>query len=306
MRVVARVRIYCALQSARKYSNILPPRIRGIAEGGFIASCSTLYIDRLLQLISATRLSLIMATITSPGTVRPTRWLRVETFANDPLHSAAHLTGLNSYLTADIPERSPISNTSLAQGPSVYRFDLSQSSRPIPTAYSDVNDLRDSLVSTGPRSELVFIAGHPSKEWLRALLDCSTIDYRFLHSHLDFLLGAHRDWFVRSSVPSRNQHYIRLLIPSIVFFGMESRRDSAKELHSARRSCDTQLTEKARNLFGGSTVSRGHSIIRNINIHSGDMMVIEQAVSISVTRTDDGFKGEDFQGYVFQNQTDTM
>jgi hypothetical protein len=58
---------------------------------------------------------------------------------------------------------------------------------------------------------------------MEALVDRLDVDVRFLHSHLDFIPNAQRDWYTGSNLPSRNRQDFRLLNPSIVFLGMEGK-----------------------------------------------------------------------------------
>lgn len=235
---------------------------------------------------------------------RPVR-LRVETFANDPLHSAAYLSGLDNYLSAESPTQnqadgSPSLPQSKVECPFIYCYDLSKTGSHVPTIHHNVVDYSSSVTTPVKGSELIFITGFPSRRWLNAVLNHYPVDYQYLHSHLDFQPGAQRDWYIKPSVPSRRQHCVRLLIPSILFFETETRRIPVKELHDARNSCRAQIKQKAKNLFGGSSVHPGQSIVRQVNIHSGDMMVLEQAVSITVIEAADSFKGasSDTYGYV--------
>ncbi|KAF1923072.1 uncharacterized protein M421DRAFT_426173 [Didymella exigua CBS 183.55] len=219
---------------------------------------------------------------------------RSRTFANDPLHSAAYLNGIKTYLAMGTPLRSTIPIASAtASFRFLYRYELRRAGTPSTgmrthDVYNCPENFRSSVSAGTEASELVFLTGYPSRQWLKEISSHYNIDFRFLQSHLDFLPGARRDWFLGSSIPSRNRHCARLLIPSIVFFDSDVREISVRELHEARSSCHMKLREKVKNFFGDSTIQHGQSIIRRINIHSGDMMVIEQAVSISINNTASG------------------
>lgn len=223
-------------------------------------------------------------------------YLRIESFANDPLHSAANLSGLNSYLTNEdhLPGTYTANQPCPSQSvqPFLFRYDLAKHSFHKPIIHSNVEEFQKSTAITEEGSELVFIIGYPSRQWLRAVLHRFGLDYRFLHSHLDFLPGAHREWYIRSSVPSRQQHSIRLLVPSMIFLEPESRRIAAKDLHHARNSCKAKLKGRIRQLFGGSTLQYGQSIVREINMHSGDILVLEQALSVSVVKSEHGMRSK--------------
>lgn len=228
---------------------------------------------------------------------------RVNSFAIDPLHSAAYLRNLITYLNGSRQRRSGGNNRPSAspdrENAFLYCYRIPDTStrntsNPVLIGSPTIYTTSDAFISSRPNadcSEIVFATGYPSREWLAALLDHLGVDYRFLHSHLNFLQSAQRDWFVSPSVPSRRQHQIGLVIPSIIFLGTETRRIPAQDLHEARNSCAKQLQQQAKLFSGASSIRHGRSIIRHINIHSGDMMVLEQAVTITVTKNDRNVKG---------------
>jgi hypothetical protein len=226
---------------------------------------------------------------------------RVRSFASDPLHSAAYLSNLSGYLTK--PFRKPAHRTrynvpspALRKGCTFfYSYEILGPRPSKPVTYDNASVFLSRSGPTSPhedKSELIFLTGYPSPEWLNAIVFRYGVDHRFLHRHLDFLPSGQRDWYTAPDVPSRSEHFIRLLIPSIVFLGAEDRYVSIKELHKARNACADQLRQKSKNLFGGSQSSTGHSIIRQVNIHSGDAIVLEQAISITVLNHQDAVKGQ--------------
>jgi hypothetical protein len=140
----------------------------------------------------------------------------------------------------------------------------------------------------------LFFTGSPSSEWMEVLVDRLHVDLRFLHSHLDFIPNAQRDWYTGSNLPSRNRQDFRLLIPSIVFVGTEGNSLSVDQLHAARRSCASQLEKKAHVILSGGSKSHGQSIFRQVNVHRGDAIVMEQIISIAITGTDKARKGKPY------------
>lgn len=173
----------------------------------------------------------------------------VRTFADDPLHSAAYLNGLKTYLAMRTPTHTGFNNIHRTKPyPFAYLYDLSRPTPDEPIICNNANQLNESISHNVERPELIFLTGYPSRQWLRRTLDHYRVDARFLQSHLDFLPGAKRDWYTGSGLPSRNRHCIRLLIPSIVFFESDVRDISVQELHDARASCRVKLKEKAKNL----------------------------------------------------------
>jgi hypothetical protein len=226
-----------------------------------------------------------MANIAIPDEDRPLRQLqaRVTSFASDPLHSAAYLSNLVSYLAGEFRsgKRTTQYKPSTSAGCKfLYSYAIIKSSLQGPKAYTDVADF-----SQAPRcedGELVFMTGYPSHEWLNAVVARYGVDYRFLQSHLDFLPSGERNWYTNSALPSRSQHSLRLMIPSIVFVGTEGRGVTVESLHEARNACAAQLQQKAKGFYGGTTIQPGQSIVRQVNIHTGDALVLEQSISIVV------------------------
>lgn len=221
---------------------------------------------------------------------------RVRSFASDPLHSAAYLSHLTSYLTGGYSKsnRAAKYNVPRSQQPEynfLYHYKAHGTLRPEPDVFANVTNFTASK-SESDYPEIAFATGYPSKEWLNAVVDRFGVDHRFLHNHLDFLPNSQRDWYINPDVPSRRQHSISLLIPSIVFTGTEGRRISVEELHQARNACTAHLRNKAKNFFGGTATYPGQSIVRQIHIHSGDIMVLEQAVSITILRKSRNVKSE--------------
>ncbi|KIM94182.1 hypothetical protein OIDMADRAFT_61013 [Oidiodendron maius Zn] len=224
---------------------------------------------------------------------------RVRSFASDPLHSAAYLSNLSGYLTK--PFRKPahrarynIPTPPLKKGCTFfYSYEILGPRPSKPVTYDNASSFLSHSGPSSPhrvKSELIFLTGCSSPEWLNVIVFRYGVDHRFLHRHLDFLPSGQRDWYTAPDVPSRSEHFIRLLLPSIVFLGSEDRYVSIKELHKARNACADQLRQKSKNLFGGSQSSTGHSIIRQVNIHSGDAIVLEQAISITVLNHQDTVK----------------
>ena len=220
---------------------------------------------------------------------------RVRSFASDPLHSAAYLNNLVSYLTGKSGRPNRSAKYSVPDSPQpennfLFAYKVDGITRPEPSAYANAAACT-SAGSIPDCSEIFFAVGYPSREWLNILVDRIGVDHRFLHSHLDFLPSCQRDWYTDSSPPSRRQHSLRLLVPSIVFIGAEGRRLSVEELHQTRNDCGAHLRSKAKNFLAGTSVQPGQSIVRQFNIHSGDAIVLEQVLSVTFIKRENGVKG---------------
>jgi hypothetical protein len=171
---------------------------------------------------------------------------RVQSFPTEPLHSAAYLNDIVRYLSNEPPgsarHRAP--SPAPKECNSVYAYEISGSHAPHTVSYSQASSL---LIENANRAhlELLCFTGSPSPEWMEALVDRVDVDVRFLHSHLDFIPNAQRDWYTGSNLPSRNRQDFRLLNPSIVFLGMEGKILSVNQLHAARKSCASQPEKQA-------------------------------------------------------------
>ena len=226
---------------------------------------------------------------------------RVRSFASDPLHSAAYLSNLAGYLGRPFDKRArPIhfNGPVATQRPAnafFYSYEISKTRPPLPIAYSEVSDFLAKTTSAPiaeDKSELVFLTGYPSPEWLNTIVTRYGVDHRFLHHHLDFLPSSQRDWYTAPDVPSRSPHFIRLLIPSIVFIGSEGRYVPIEGLHEARNACSEQLRHTSKTFFASSLIRPGQSIVRHVNIHSGDTIVIVQAVTLTILNNNNTVKGK--------------
>ena len=139
-------------------------------------------------------------------------------------------------------------------------------------------------------NELVFLAGRPSAEWLSAVGAWYKLDHRFFHQHLSFLPTGQRDWFTTPTLPSRSHYVLRFCIPSILFIG-EHRFVHMVELQKAREDCERRLKTRFRTFQEGTSTDAGQSIVRRMNIHSGDHLVIEQELSACLLNRGDQWTG---------------
>lgn len=218
---------------------------------------------------------------------------RVRSLTSDPLHSTAYLSNLASYLNRPFQKPRPARQNRFNNGQGelkprddhifFYSYEISRIRPSKPVVYDKVSDFLLNS-TTVDKSELIFLTGYPSPEWLNAIVARYGVDHRFLHRHVDFLPSGQRDWYTGADVPSRSGHFIRLLVPSIVFVGPEGRYVPVGELQKARNASGEQLRQKAKSFFGRSSFSAGQSIIRNMNIHRGDVLVMEQVITITTMK----------------------
>ena len=235
---------------------------------------------------------------------------RVKSFHTDPLHSAAYLSHLAKFLhkphqisrnarTTNPYRHEPQYPTVAARKTFVYEYRLDKQLepggklKPKLTTFDDIAQYeltpRNSTNNVG-FNEVVFMSGRPSAEWLSAIGARYDLDYRFFHQHLSMLPTGQRDWFTAPTLPSRSQDVLRLCIPSIMFFG-ENRYLDIWSLQKARGDVERQLRQGFRSLHEGIPTDAGLPIVRRVNIHSGDNLVIEQELSICVLQ-----RGQEWTG----------
>jgi hypothetical protein len=210
---------------------------------------------------------------------------RVRSFNSDPLHSTAYLADFAGYLQKpfrkEVRVKRVISPRS-SKYPFVSEYRLS-SNGPQLARFHDVKKYCGQKVpEDNPGNVLVFLTGRPSPAWLNAVGSRYRIDHRFFQQHLSFLPSGQRDWYTSPSLPSRARNTLRLCIPSIVFVGAEGRYVDPYGLQRARNNCDLQLLGKFSAFYESPASDAGHSIVRRVNIHSGDCFVLEQEASICV------------------------
>ena len=217
---------------------------------------------------------------------------RVRSFQSDPLHSAAYLRNLAKFLhkpnqkprNSRRPDQQRYQPEILAKEgcrPFIYEYVFSTREEPRLTTFDNVDKYKQTICDdaySADRNELVFLAGRPSPEWLSAVGARYKLDYRFIHQHLSFLPTGQRDWFTSPTLPSRSHDVLRLCVPSILFIG-EHRYVDVNDLQESRGDSERQLRHCFRSLQEGTLAEAGRSIVRRMNIHSGDSLVIEQEIS---------------------------
>lgn len=230
---------------------------------------------------------------------------RIRSFHNDPLHSAAYLGNLAQFLHkpnqksarhARQPNPQRFKPKSFAEEdcrPFVYEYSLFSGVVPKLTTFDDVDKYKQTISIESYNAdcnELIFLAGRPSAEWLSAVGARYKLDHRFFHQHLSFLPTGQRDWFTAPTLPSRSHNVVRFCIPSLLFVG-EHRYVNIGDLQKARGDCERQLLSRFRSYQEGTLIEAGKSIVRRMNIHSGDNLVIEQELSFSLLKRGDRWTG---------------
>ncbi|KAI4180800.1 MAG: hypothetical protein LQ346_006915, partial [Caloplaca aetnensis] len=225
---------------------------------------------------------------------------KIRSFHIDPLHSAAYLGNLAHFLQKPRQKRGHsgqiLNSHTLNQSvppvdeykPFIYEYVLTTQTRPSLTAYNKAEQYKTTILSADntDHNELVFLAGRPSAEWLCAVGARYEIDHRFFHEHLNFLPWGQKDWFTVPTLPSRAHNVIRICVPSILFMS-ERRHVSRDGLKDARRDSERRLRESFRNIQQSTIAEAGRSIVRRLSIHNGDILALEQEISICFVKRKD-------------------
>ena len=230
---------------------------------------------------------------------------RIRSFHSDPLHSAAYLGNLAHFLhrpNQRSPRRARRTNQqrfkpeSLVEEESrtfVYEYALSRETHPKLTTFDNVDRYKQAISVENYNAgcnEIVFLTGRPSAEWLTAVGARYRLDHRFFHQHLSFLPTGQRDWFTAPTLPSRSRDVLRFCIPSMLFIG-EHRFVRIDDLQKAREDCERRIRSRFRSFQENTSTEAGTSVVRRVNIHSGDTIVIEQELSSCLLRRGDQWTG---------------
>lgn len=177
--------------------------------------------------------------------------------------------------------------------PVIHEYALFPNVEPKLTTFDDVDKYKQAISIENHNAncnELVFLAGRPSAEWLSAVGARYKLDHRFFHHHLSLLPTGQRDWFTTPTLPSRSQYVVRFCIPSILFIG-EHRYVNPDDLQKAREDCERRILSRFRSFQEGASTEAGQSIVRRMNIHSGDHLIIEQELSCCLLKRGDHWTG---------------
>ena len=190
----------------------------------------------------------------------------------------------------------------------VYEYALLPNAHAKLTTFDDVDKYKLAISIENYNAdcnELVFLTGRPSAEWLSAVGARYELDHRFFHQHLNFLPTGQRDWFTAPTLPSRSHYVLRFCIPSILFIG-EHRFVNIDDLQKAREDCERRLLSRFRSFQEGTAAEAGKSIVRRMNIHSGDHLVIEQELSSCLLKRGDLWTGIWLIGWCGEEAADVL
>lgn len=216
---------------------------------------------------------------------------RVKSFDSAPLHSTAYLGYLANYLRR--PFKQPQQNQTLPQYQPearkfIDRYVMQPNGMPAITCFNNPDDFRASGLPAA--NELLFLRGHPSAAWLNEIGQMYKLDHRFYHSHLAATIPNRQHWHALPTLPSRATGMLKFRIPTIVHVGAAGRDLSVEQLEYARHNCHEHLRKMFRSIKD-CTAEPGRSMIRAINIHNGNIIVMEQEMTATVVHRGDQWSG---------------
>jgi len=235
---------------------------------------------------------------------------RVNSFHNDPLHSAAYLTYLAKYLK--IPFQKPhrrqqhvsFQTPSFAQQqrPFVIQYLLEQGKAPIVKSFDDPYNFT-AIAASPAQNEILFLTGRPSADWLNYIGSKYSLDHRFFHQHLGSIIcGNPGHWSASPDLPSRSLQAISLHIPTIVNIGSQGRNLDIGGLEHARQTCNAQLRRANMSIQDSDPFQAGRSVIRALEVYDGSTMVMEQQVTATIVYRE-SFWTSELNVYLFSNPT---
>jgi hypothetical protein len=133
-------------------------------------------------------------------------------------------------------------------------------------------------------SQIVFIRGYSSPEWLSVLGAQHRIDPEFFRRHMDFLKV--KDYYDLPALTSSSCNFFQLRSTSIYTRGVPL---SVQQLHQSRRCERDGVGRHQRQL--SLQASCGDSIIRKLSNHSRTLYTLEQNISCFVKRQNGSWVG---------------
>lgn len=168
------------------------------------------------------------------------------------------------------------------------RLELSQPEDVLPLPH-------DQPASSGSAGSLMFLRGLPSPEWLANIGGAFCVDPEFFQRHLDFLSTTGRiNYYPPVSMPSSSDHIIHLRYMTISKPGSFVQASTAGRVRSLRAAGEREMKSYLTSLTSSleSSEAIGNSIVRGFSLFKNGHVVIEQAISMCVTRSENGWTGE--------------
>jgi len=144
-------------------------------------------------------------------------------------------------------------------------------------------------VPAGGSGQLVFIRGFISPSWVSVIGSKYNIDPEFFRRHMDFLSASiDRHAYSFPSLASSSNNIFRLCVSTLLH------RDDfgGQDLQSQRSDQSTELGTYKIQQLGSTRVCCGDSLVREYSTVCSCFSVIEQWISLCITKKDRGWAGK--------------
>ena len=143
---------------------------------------------------------------------------------------------------------------------------------------------------------LLFLRGMPSAEWLANIGGTYRVDPEYFQRHLNFLATTGRiNYYPPVSLPSSSDYIVQLRYMNIakrgpLGVGGTTLAGTASLRSEAKRKMSTYLGGLASNME--KDIGTGNSIVRGLSFFVNGHLVIEQTISLCISRVDDRWIGK--------------
>ncbi|KAI1323255.1 hypothetical protein F5Y16DRAFT_384361 [Xylariaceae sp. FL0255] len=161
------------------------------------------------------------------------------------------------------------------------RWDVQHYSQEQPEAFSS-----DTTVPTRGSGQIVFIRGFISPSWVSVLGSKYSIDPAYFRQHMDFLsVSIDRHAYSFPSLSSSSNNIFRLCVSTLVH------RDDfgGQDIQLQRSHQSSELGTYRIHSLGSNKVSCGDSLVREYSTICSSFSVMEQWISLCVSKTDRGW-----------------
>ena len=158
--------------------------------------------------------------------------------------------------------------------------------------FEDLNELLQSIEDnlTAKKSQIVFLRGYPSPEWLSALGTVFWIDPEFFKLRLRFRNST--EYFSSPCLPSSLEDIIRLRLITIGSRIEKRGTSRSAAVESLRSEGRKALRTYAHELIVKTGVRRGDSIVRDYHVLDEKTFILEQEVYICLSKVGKSWAGE--------------
>lgn len=131
------------------------------------------------------------------------------------------------------------------------------------------------------QSQIMFLRGYPSPQWLRLIGSKYHVDPEFFARHMDFRTTWDKsNNFSFPSLPSSSWHLIDLPVITIGYRDVATKQYEQDEIHAMRKSEEIAMENYCHQLCTGAGLKCGNSIVRKYYSLDETHFVIEQRISI--------------------------